>query len=319
MKVVIVGAGMAGACAAAALVDGGHQVVLLDKGRGVGGRMATRRIGDATLDHGAQFFTVRTDEFAKVVDPLIRSGVVAEWCRGFGRDPDGHPRYRGTSGMASVVKHVLPAGCEVRTGCLVFAIHRAATGWRVMLDDGSGVDADAVIVTAPLPQAFSLLVAADVEMPEALFRTEYDRTLGLLAVLDRPLDIDSALLAAGPSGGVRDATGFTFIADNQRKGLSVVPAVTFHFDPAFSEASWDDDRDVIAAAMIERARPWLGTADIVDVEVKRWRFATPRTVWPERTWLDSTETIALAGDAFAGPRVEGAALSGIAAAGALVA
>lgn len=61
MRIVIVGAGLSGLVAARSLAASGHDVSVLDKGRGVGGRLATRRIGDAVLDHGAQFFTVRTD------------------------------------------------------------------------------------------------------------------------------------------------------------------------------------------------------------------------------------------------------------------
>jgi predicted NAD/FAD-dependent oxidoreductase len=68
VRVVIVGAGLAGLSAARLLRDAGHDVVVLDKGRSPGGRCATRRIGNATLDHGAQFFTVRSDEFARCVD-----------------------------------------------------------------------------------------------------------------------------------------------------------------------------------------------------------------------------------------------------------
>jgi predicted NAD/FAD-dependent oxidoreductase len=64
--------------------------------------------------------------------------------------------------------------------------------------------------------------------------------------------------------------------------------------------------------LIERAKPWLGRANIVESQVKRWRFATPATIWPDRCW--HTERLVLAGDAFGGPKVEGAALSGLAAA-----
>ena len=54
----------------------GHEVVVLDKGRSPGGRLATRRIGEATLDHGAQFFTVRSDAFAARVDRWEADGSV---------------------------------------------------------------------------------------------------------------------------------------------------------------------------------------------------------------------------------------------------
>jgi predicted NAD/FAD-dependent oxidoreductase len=43
MRIGIVGAGMAGLSCAEGLANHGHDVVLLDKGRGPGGRMSTRR------------------------------------------------------------------------------------------------------------------------------------------------------------------------------------------------------------------------------------------------------------------------------------
>ncbi|NDH45714.1 MAG: FAD-dependent oxidoreductase, partial [Actinobacteria bacterium] len=60
MQVVVIGAGLAGLCAARDLVDAGHLVTVLEKSRASGGRCATRRIGNAVFDHGAQFFTVRS-------------------------------------------------------------------------------------------------------------------------------------------------------------------------------------------------------------------------------------------------------------------
>ena len=76
MRVVVIGAGLAGLMAAQQLHNNGHSVVVLDKGKSPGGRLATRRIGDATLDHGAQFFTVREPEFEHVVQQWVQAGVV---------------------------------------------------------------------------------------------------------------------------------------------------------------------------------------------------------------------------------------------------
>ena len=64
--------------------------------------------------------------------------------------------------------------------------------------------------------------------------------------------------------------------------------------------------------LLKRAEPWVGDAFVVTSQIKKWRFATPLTIWPERFW--TKDMVVLAGDAFGGPKIEGAALSGLAAA-----
>jgi hypothetical protein len=313
--VAVVGAGLAGLVAATTLQAAGHEVVVFDKGRSPGGRLATRRIGGATLDHGAQFFTVRSEPFAAQVDGWRREGLVEEWCRGFEPPGDGHPRYRVAGGMNALPKW-LARGLDVRCGHLVFAVRPGTRrAWSVALDDGTDSDADAVVVTAPVPQSFSLLVTAGVEMPAELLGTEYDRTLALLAVLDGPSSVP------GPGGVQQPDEAVSFVADNWAKGVSAVPALTLHASPSWSEAHWDDDRDALAAALERHAAPWLGGSRIVESQVKRWRFATPRRTWPDPCWraADDRGALVLAGDAFAGPRMEGAACSGLAAAAAVLA
>ena len=320
MRAAVVGAGLAGLMAGRTLAEAGHEVVLLDKGRSPGGRLATRRIGAATLDHGAQFFTVREAAFAARVAQWESDGLVRVWSHGFEVE-DGYPRYAVRGGMNALAKR-LSSGLDVRCSTLAFALrpgherpgssdgHRRA--WSVGLDDGTGVDADAVILTCPLPQSFSLMITAAVELPAPLRSTDYDRTLSLLTVLDG----DPAI---PPPGGVQQpGDPFAFIGDNRAKGVSAVSAVTFHATPAWSLEWWE--RPGAEAALLEAAAPWLGRATIVASQLKRWRFATPQAIWPEPCWAtyDGPGPLVLAGDAFAGPRVEGAALSGLAAADALL-
>ena len=135
MRTVIIGAGLSGLMAARSLHDAGVEVTVIDKGRGVGGRLATRRIGDARFDHGAQFFTVRSDEFRSHVDGWLAAGVVREWCRGFGEN-DGHPRYVGAGGMTSLAKH-LASGLDVRTGELAFTLREEHGRWQVQIGRAS--------------------------------------------------------------------------------------------------------------------------------------------------------------------------------------
>ena len=78
---IVIGAGMAGVTCARALSTAGQEVRLLDKGRGIGGRMATRRIttgwGELHFDHGAQYFTARNSSFESLLIEL--NGSVAPW------------------------------------------------------------------------------------------------------------------------------------------------------------------------------------------------------------------------------------------------
>jgi predicted NAD/FAD-dependent oxidoreductase len=309
MRVVIIGAGVAGLMAAQSLVENGHDVVVVDKGRSPGGRLATRRIDDATLDHGAQFFTVRDPLFKAHVEKWIASGVVTEWCRGFdsiAQNNDGFPRYRGVRGMTDIAKH-LAQGLDVRCNMLAFSIARGTTSkWQLNIDDGSALNADALIVTCPLPQTYALLVTADIELPESMMRTEYDRTICLLAVLNQ----SSAV--ASPGGLQNPDDTFSFVADNAIKGISSAVALTLHANPQFSLEHWDAPPQDVHDLLLKQAKPWIGDATVVTSQVKKWRLATPLTIWPERHWAN--EMIVLAGDAFGGPKIEGAALSGLSAA-----
>ena len=54
-RIAVIGSGIAGLACARRLSDAGYAPILFDKGRGIGGRLATRRTPDGRqFDHGAQ-------------------------------------------------------------------------------------------------------------------------------------------------------------------------------------------------------------------------------------------------------------------------
>ncbi|MBY0428616.1 MAG: NAD(P)-binding protein [Alphaproteobacteria bacterium] len=77
-RVAIIGAGLSGLTLAKQL-SLSADIVIFEKARGVGGRMATRYAEQYFFDHGTQFFTVRTKAFKNFIEPYLQSGLVAEW------------------------------------------------------------------------------------------------------------------------------------------------------------------------------------------------------------------------------------------------
>lgn len=269
--------------------------------------MATRRIGDATFDHGAQFFTVRSDAFREVVDEAIGAAAVKVWCNGFGDEPDGYPRFCGTRGMTSLAKWL---AADLRGDVIL--------GETVV--DLADQPARAYALTAPVPQSLAvlsfsgLLPAPDVAIDMA--RIAYKPTIAVLLTLAEP--------ASGmpDHGGVQfiDDIDLAFISDNSAKGLSPVPAMTIHLSNTRSGAMWTASDDDVVAAALDLAAPHIGAPVVASSQVQRWRYAGPVAVHPEPAVVWGTDpVVALAGEAFAGPKVEGAFLSGLAAADAIAA
>jgi renalase len=322
-RVLIVGAGLAGLTAAAELAgrevgDRAVEVAVVDKGRSPGGRLATRRIGEATVDHGAQFFTVRSEAFRSRVDGWLEAGVVEEWCRGF--DPvDGYPRYRIAGGMNRLARHLvdaLPAG-TVATRQRADAIIPGPDRWAVTYEAGTrDVDeADAVIATPPVPQIVELLRAGAAlpggELGQRLEAMAYHRVLAVLMVLDRSPGLAEPGALQRPDHPV-----FSFVADNQAKGISAVPSMTFHLSHARSAELWDRSDAEVLAEVDDELRRTMGGAAVVDVQVKRWRYAGPVDPAPEDSLVigERPGPLVVAGDGFAGAKIEGAFRSGLAAA-----
>ena len=317
---IVVGAGISGLLAARELQAEGRRVTVLDKGCGVGGRMAARRLGEGNLDHGAQFFTVRDERFSGLVEGWLAAGAVEEWTRGFAdasgeHNADGHPRYRGSDGMTSIPKH-LARGLDVRTGEKVVSVEPGDGGWEVACQSGLGVAGAALLLTAPVPQALHLIGSGSYALPDEAHRQlaaiSYNPCLALMALLDGPTGVPE------PGGVQIKGEPLDWIGDNRRKGISQAPAITIHAGPGWSHAHFEDDEAEITRSLLALAGSQLGTdleSRTVDTSLARWRYSWVTQAHPEPCLAASSNPpLLFCGDAFGQRKVEGAALSGLAAA-----
>ena len=304
LDVAVIGAGMAGLAAARTLAAGGHTVQVFDKGRGIGGRLSTRRTQWGAFDHGAQYATVRDPAFSQYVAELHDKGVVHVW------DSVRDGAIIGKPGMSALVKSGFDDqdNIGVTTGFEVAHIGKVAEGYVLSDKDGEHHGPfDKVIVTAPAPQAANLLQAFG-DTFQRLTEIRYAPSYTLLAAFDNPLDIadipdvgdDSRLSIAcrqSARGPNRDGT----------HDLWVVQA-----SAAFSAEHVEREREAMIPVLLRLFQDGVGV-DVpqpVYAAGHRWRYALVEEPLGEPYLLSADGDLGVAGDGMLGPRIELAFLSG---------
>lgn len=182
--VIVVGAGLGGLACARDLARSGRRVLVLDKSRGVSGRAATRRREGVRIDHGAQYFTARSERLQRLVDSWQREGWLRIWTYGFPlwergqvtARPEGHPRFAPLNGM-SALGHHLARDLEVLSEVTVSSLARLEGGWKVYAQDGSAFQAASLVLNLPAPQLSALVTDLSLGAAgEQLDRVRFDPT-----------------------------------------------------------------------------------------------------------------------------------------------
>ena len=315
-KILIIGAGMSGLTAARELQSNGHDVTVVDKGRGIGGRMATRRFAGGRFDHGAQFFTVRSDEFKAAVENWRADHIAHHWFDGTPTpdEPaanDGHPRFCGQEGMTGIGKF-LGEGLNIELGEEIERLSRENGAWRAISKSGRAFEGDELILTAPVPQSLQLFDLSGHSLHQTMRATleavTYEPCFAVLAQLDGPSAI------ASPGLLYINGEPIWWVADNFQKGVSPIPgSVTIHSSGAWARAHYDDDETEIGEQLIDASKQWLGRP-VREFQVRRWRYSKPENPLDIGIARDEDLAITFAGDALMGAKIEGAFTSGLMAA-----
>ncbi len=301
MKIAIIGAGIAGLSCADYLAMAGHEVALFDKGRGPGGRMSTRRVetsaGQASFDHGAQYFTVRDPAFERVVGDWATLGVAARWPEA------GTDTWVGVPTMNAVIKHMV-SHHDVTFGFLVKAMTRCDDKWKIVGEHGSKSDFDAVVVAVPAEQAVSILSLHDFEMART-------------ALLARSQPCWTALFSfAGPvplKGNIlKDVGPIAWAARNNSKpGRPEVESWVVQGNGTWSMRELEESPAHVAQALRLSFEEAVGAPlpELVYSTAHRWRYALTSGAGLSALW-NADLHLGVCGDWLLGPRVECAWLSG---------
>jgi predicted NAD/FAD-dependent oxidoreductase len=303
MRFGIVGAGMAGLSCAEGLASHGHDVVLLDKGRGPGGRMSTRRIdtcaGVAEFDHGAQYFTARDPGFRTRVDKWVATGCVAPWVEA------GEDAYVGVPGMNAPLRQ-MAAGFAMQWGAQVTALSPFARTWRLVVQTGLSLEVDAVVLALPAEQAAALI------KPTGTHLAALDRAPPTEPCWTAMLAFEEALLTPLDClRGEKDGALVWAARNRSKPGRAGPEAWVLQAGAEWSKRYLESPPDWVAAELSTAFSVWLGIdlAPAIASSAHRWRYARSGREGSRAVWC-ADRRIGLCGDWLIGPRVEAAWLSG---------
>jgi len=307
-RVAIIGAGMTGLACAEALAARGITARLFDKGRAAGGRMATRRLatsaGEASFDHGAQFFTAREPAFAARVARWAAAGIVAPW------PAAGHEAFVGSPGMNAPLRD-MASRLEVLWYSEVTAISRGTQGWHLQ---GAGVDEgdfEALVLAIPAEQAARLLAPVDTPMAALAEATPSQPCWTLMASFDTPL--------AFANDSMRDAGTIGWAARNSAKpGRNGPESWVIQASPAWSAAHIELPGEQVASLLLDAlaACSPVSLPKPIAASAHRWRYARSGGNGEAALWNAELQ-LGVCGDWLLGPRVECAWESGTRLAGML--
>lgn len=292
---LIIGSGIAGLTAASELASAGRSVLVVDKGRSIGGRMATRvtRAG-WQFDHGCPSIDPEEPAF----QALLKDAGCVAWKDGLVAVP----------GMSSLAAW-LGQGLSIRQGVEVSKLSQTKNGWVAKVAGGA-IEARHVVLTVPAPQAQALL--AGTSLADEIEGVSMAPCLTTMAVFERFED--------GTLDVMRNPTPTLskVIRDGSKPGRPHAGTYVAHASADWTAAHLELSKKEIAQLMLVELAGVVGArpGDACYVAGHRWRYA--RTVSPLGHPCLHDGSLVVAGDWCLGPNAEDDWASGRAAAQAIL-
>ena len=304
VDLLVLGSGIAGLAAARLAEDDGKRVLVIDKGRRLGGRVSTRRQDGFVFNHGAQFVTAKGTGFASLLAKAKTAGNIKDW-----QICDDKIVQIGTPSMRDLPQF-MATGLMVRqqTEITKIAHHGGHIGFFDM-DDLVATGRQAII-TAPAAQTTKLLADIYPDLAATAGLASYDPCWTIMLGLESNHGLGTAPLrdqAAGIALGVPE-----FTRSNQQSG-AVAPALTIQATGAWSQQHLQNDPQMVIESLCQIWQNLSGKplGKIITSAAHRWLYAKVTTAAPnDAPRLSHDGKLAIAGDWLGGPRVEQAFDSG---------
>lgn len=316
-KIAIIGCGMSGLTLAYELKDHAD-VVVFEKSRGVGGRIASRRYKDLSFDHGAQFFTIQTESFYNFLEPLIKNSQIKRWDADFA-NLDGksvikqyqwdknYPHYVGVPSMNSIAKF-LSKDLDIRLQKTVVSLKKEDL-WTLYDDQGNDLGTfDWVISTAPPKQSAEIL-PKEVSFHKKFEEVKMQGCFSLMLVFP-----DKSIQKTWDVALVKNSK-FSWISWNHTKpGRNAQPSIVALSSNEWADQNIDRDKNDVKKELCKELSEILNVSieeKAIHSDLHLWRYANlPKQKEANRYLMDSEKQLASCGDWCLHGRIEAAFTSG---------
>ncbi len=327
-NIIVIGAGMAGLVCAQQLTQAGYSVKVIDKSRGVGGRVATRRLHDTKADHGACYIKPKGEILQRLVKLLVSKGDLEIWTEtlhiqdnfssAIAHSPSSLP-YIAPEGMNAIAKF-LAQGLKIHRGERVNKISLTSENqWHLTSETNKEFTASSVVVAIPAPQAVMLLESSaellNNDFIEKLRSVEFYPALTVMAGYP-----DSSQQPEWKAITFKNNPVLGWIGlDSSKRKNPTQPHFVIHSSADFAEKYFESEdlhevgKEILENAAFNLNLSWLNNPQWM--QVHRWRYAFPKTPL-EQPFLaaETSSPLVCCGDWCGGNLIESAMLSGIAAA-----
>lgn len=263
-ELTVVGAGLAGLTVARGAAAAGLSVAVLDKGRGVGGRLATRRAGENLwFDHGAQYLRPKDPGFRGFLDDVMKQDALAPWDAVDGA-------LVGVPGMSALAKH-LAKGLDITSGRRLGQMARRDGVWELTDTENEPFGSASEVVLAMPPPQIDMVLGPDHPASKAVSGVRFAPCWAMMIAFESDPGLPSAHHDEDP-----DATIAWVARDGSKPARCNMFSYVIHGSTGWSRAHLEDPAEDVRAQLIDALGrltdlPLPGPSHVA---VHRWRFST---------------------------------------------
>jgi renalase len=297
---VVIGAGICGLTLAHELKKKNRDVVLIEKSKSVGGRLATRRDGLATYDHGAQFLKVKHKTNFMWNEEWTKSNLKNNWF-----SSEEYQYLNSLQGMTSLTK-LMAQELNIYFTQKVIHLEEIDNGWILTCESGLKISASTVYLTAPVPQSLELLQNSQIKYSLELDSISYAKALvGLIEVEDNEF-LDNFSYQENINNHIYS------IANQKSKKVSSSLAFTVVMDSQFSELNFNSNEEETLSKILKNFGSYFSnySVKIKKAQLKKWKYSHPINLLKNtNNFVSIKNNLILAGDGFAQSSILGAIAS----------